>query len=152
MSKPRYWWWAAVRMAIRQYPALAAKKVDLQAMQVTRAVRSIRGTDGKLRDLYAIPGSSGDGRTTEELALRKLSPAEEAILEAVQTAFERTALDRDGAEHVAMLKDYYFQRLSLQAAADRAHIDYKTAQRWNGAFARKVARGLGYLPAERDES
>lgn len=150
MSKPRYWWWSAVRLAIRQYPALAAQKGDLQAMQVTRSVKSIRGADGKLSDLYAIPGSGADGRTDEDMALRELPPAEEAILQAVQMALESTALDRDGADHVAMLKDYYFKRLSLQAAADRAHIDYKTAQRWNGAFARKVARGLGYLSAERD--
>lgn len=146
MSKPRYWWWAPVRTAIRQYPALRAKKADLQSMQVTKAVKSITGPDGKPADYYAAPGTGGDGRTVERLALAELPPAEEAILEAVQSALEQTEAGRAGEEHLRLIEDYYWRRLPLHTAADRAYIDYKTAQRWNGAFARRVARELGYLP------
>lgn len=149
MSKPRYWWWSAVRLAIRQYPTLAARKADLQDMQITKAVTSIRGKGGEIHDFYAAPGKGGNSRTVERLAMAELSPAEEAILQAVTLAIEATETGRDGREHMAMLRDYYFRRLPMQAAADRAHIDLKTAQRWNGAFARRVARGLGYLPKER---
>ena len=146
MSKPRYWWWASVRAAIRQYPALARKKADLQAMPMTKAVKSIKGADGKLADLYATPGKgSGNGRTVERFALAELPPQEERIIEAVKGAIEATELGRDGKEHMAMLGKYYWDRKSLQAAADEAYIDYKTAQRWNATFARRVARGLGYL-------
>ena len=42
MSKPRNWWWSAVRLAIRQYPALQARKAELQSMQITRAVKSYK--------------------------------------------------------------------------------------------------------------
>lgn len=149
MSRPRYWWWASVRAAIRQYPALQAKKDELQAMQVTKAVKSIKGKGGELHDFYMTPGGGGNGRTVERLALAELPPAEERILEAVRLAIEATEASRDGREHMAMLRDYYFRRMSMRDAAQRAYVDVKTAQRWNGVFARRVARGLGYLHEER---
>lgn len=149
MSKPRYWWWASVRSAIRQYPALQARKAELQDMQVTKAVKSIKGKGGELHDFYAAPGGGGNGRTVERLALAELPPAEERILEAVRLAIEATEAGRDGREHMAMLRGYYWGGLRMQDAADRAYIDLATAQRWNGAFARKVARGLGYLHQEK---
>lgn len=145
MSKPRYWWWSAVRLAIRQYPILAARKNDLQDMQITKAVTSIRDKSGRLQDYYAPPGGGGNSRTVERLALVELPPVEEAILEAVRLAIDATENGRDGAEHMALLRDYYWKRYRLQDAAQRAHIDYKTAQRWNGAFVRRVAQNLGYL-------
>ena len=145
MSKPRYWWWSAVRLAIRQYPVLLAKKNNMQSMQITRAVKSITGPDGKTVDVYSPPGTGGDGRTVERLALAELPPYEEAILEAVRTALEQTAVTRAGEEHLRLIGDYYWRRYTLQEAADRAYVDYKTAQRWNGAFVRRVARELGYL-------
>lgn len=151
MSKPRYWWWASVRTAIRQYPALRAKKDELQSMQVTKAVKSIQGKGGELHDFYAPPGGRGNGRTVERLALAELPPVEEQILEAVRIAIEATEASRNGREHMAMLRDYYFRGMSMQAAADRAYVDLKTAQRWNGTFARRVARGLGYLPQEKGQ-
>ena len=148
MSKPRYWWWASVRAAIRQYPKLKAKKDELQDMQITKAVKSIPGKGGELHDFYAPPGGGGSGRTVERLALAELPPAEEQILEAVRVAIEATEASRGGGEHMQMLRGYYWGGLSMQAAADRAYMDLKTAQRWNGVFARRVARGLGYLRQE----
>ena len=145
MSKPRYWWWSAVRLAIRQYPALQARKAELQSMQVTRSVKSYKGKDGKLHDYYGVPGGGGDGRTVERLATAELPPAEEAILEAVRTAIEATEQGRDGAAHMELLRDYYWRGLRLQDAAARHYVDYYTARRWNAAFSRRVARGLGYL-------
>lgn len=146
MSKPRSWWWSAVRLSIRQYPTLVQRKADLQASQVTKACKSIRGKDGKLHDLYATPGGGGNGRAVERLALAELPPAEERVLEAVRTAIEATELGRDGAEHMALLRDYHWGGHGLQAAAIRHHVDYRTARRWNAAFINRVARGLGYLP------
>jgi hypothetical protein len=151
VSKPRYWWWASVRAAIKQYPALARKKADLQAMPMTKAVKSIKGADGKLADLYATPGKgSGNGRPVERFALAELPPQEERVLQAVRTAIEATELGRDGAEHMALLRDYHWGGHGLQAAAIRNHVDYRTARRWNAAFTNRVARGLGYLPGGRE--
>ena len=81
MSRPRHWWWASVRSAIRQYPALLAKKNELQAMQVTKAVKSIKGRGGELHDFYATPGGGGNGRTVERLALAELPDARLGIEE-----------------------------------------------------------------------
>ena len=149
MSKPRSWWWSAVRLAIRQYPVLLQRKADLQTMQVTKAVKSIRGPDGKLHDQYATPGGGGNGRTVERLAMIELPPVEENILQAVRMAIEATELARDGADHMALLRDYHWGGHGLQAAAIRHHVDYRTARRWNAAFTNRVARGLGYLPQEK---
>ena len=135
-----------MRRAIQQYPVLVNKKAELQSMQITRAVKSIRGDDGKIHDSYGTPGGGGNSRTVERLALAELPPAEEQILEAVRLAIEATEAGRDGPEHMAMLRNYYWRRLPMQAAAVQAHIDLATAQRWNGTFARQVARTLGYLP------
>lgn len=153
MSRPRSWWWASVRAAIRQYPTLVSKKNELQSMQTTKAVKSIRGKNGELHDLYATRGGGGgNGRTVERLALAELPPAEERILEAVRIAIEETEAGRDGEAHMSLLRDYYFRRMRMQDAADKAFVDFKTAQRWNGQFTRRVARGLGYLPPlERDK-
>lgn len=150
MSKPRHWWWASVRQAIRQYPDLQQRKAELQSSQVTKACKSIRGADGRLHDLYATPGGGGNGRAVERLALAELPLAEERVLEAVRTAIEATELGRDGAEHMALLRDYHWGGHGLQAAAIRHHVDYRTARRWNAAFINRVARGLGYLPGGRE--
>jgi len=146
VSSPRYWWWASVRAAIRQYPALQRRKDDLQAQQETKCVQSITGPDGKRSDYYAPPGGGGNGRTVERLALAELPPAEERILEAVRSAVEATELAKDGAEHMALLRDYFWRGQRLQDAADRHYVAYNTAKRWVGTFSRRVARGLGYLP------
>lgn len=150
MSKPRHWWWASVRQAIRQYPDLQQRKAELQSSQVTKAVKSIRGADGKFHDLYATPGGGGNGRAVERLALAELPTAEERVLQAVRVAIEATELARDGAEHMALLRDYYWAGYGLQAAATRHHVDYRTARRWNAAFVNRVARKLGYLPGARE--
>ena len=151
MSRPRNWWWSAVRLAIRQYPAISQRKADLQAMQTTKAVKSIKGEDGKLHDYYTPPGGGGNGRTVERLALAELPPAEEQILTAVRTAIDATELSAAGREHMEMLRQYYWGGVRLQDAAIKAHVDYRTARRWNAAFANRVARSLGYLPRGKAE-
>lgn len=145
MSKPRYWWWSSVRTAVRQYPKLRAKKDDMQSMQVTRAVKSITGQDGKLHDLYAAPGSGGTGRAVENLALLELPPQEERILNAVERSLELASLAVNGETRVKILREYHFRGGLLSSVADRNFVGEATAKRWNAVFMRTVAMELGYL-------
>lgn len=149
MSKPRYWWWASVRTAVRQYPRLRAKKDDLQSMQVTKGVRSIKGPDGKLHDFYAAPGSGGDGRTVERLATVELPPQEERILDAVERALEITSLAPNGETQTKILREYHFRGGLLSSIADRHFVGEATAKRWNAIFMRTVAAELGYIPVQK---
>lgn len=145
MSKPRYWWWPSVRAAVRQYPRLRAKKDDLQSMQVTKAVRSIKGPDGKLHDFYASPGGGGNGRTVETLATIELPPQEERILNAVERAMELAELASNGKTRVAILREYHFRGGLLADIADRHYVGEATAKRWNALFMRTVAAEMGYM-------
>ena len=146
MSKPHYWWWASVRASIKQYPALAKKKAELQAMPVTKAVKSIRGEDGKLRDLYAMPGKGGgNSRTVERCALAELPPQEERIVQAVENALASAELASNGPTRVKLLREYHFRGGLLSSVADRHYVAEATAKRWNAVFVRTVAKELGYL-------
>lgn len=145
MSKPRYWWWASVRTAVRQYPRLRAKKDDLQSMQVTKAVKSIKGPDGKLHDFYASPGGGGNGRTVETLATMELPPQEERILNAVERSMELAELAPNGKTRVEILREYHFRGGLLSDIADRHYVGEATAKRWNALFMRTVAAELGYM-------
>lgn len=145
MSKPRYWWWPSVRAALRQYPRLRAKKDDLQSMQVTKAVKSIKGPDGKLHDFYAAPGGGGNGRTVENLATVELPPQEERILNAVERAMELAELASNGKTRAAILREYHFRGGRLADIADRHFVGEATAKRWNALFMRTVAAEMGYM-------
>ena len=138
MSNPRYWWWSGVKAAIRQYPALRDAKAELLSMQITSAP-----------DRSAVR-SNGTNRTVERVALQELSPAEEKVLDAVRTAIEVTELQAGGADHVRLIACYYWGAMSLAESARRCYIDERTAKRWNGAFVRLVARGMGYLSEQQD--
>lgn len=134
MSKPRYWWWPSVKAAIRHYPALRQQKDELLAMQITRAPDGGGGSRG-----------NGINRTVERIAMRELEPAEELALNAVSMALETTELQKDGRDHVKLIRLYYWGGMTLLQAADRCYIDERTAKRWHGNFVRQVARGMGFL-------
>ena len=114
-------------------------------MQVTKAVKSIKGPGGQLQDFYAVPGSGGNGRTIERLAMAELPPQEERILDAVERALELAELAPNGPTRVKILQEYHFHGGLLASIADRHYVGEATAKRWNAVFMRTVAAELGYL-------
>ena len=133
MSRTRHWWYFSVVTAIRQYPALAEKKRELQKTSVTPAYEAtIRGSE--------------PGRTTETAALRQLPPAEEVWVDAVEQATEEILRHRDGREVMAIVRMVDYQRThSVEGAAQVLHMGSETARRRRARFIYCVAKHAQYL-------
>lgn len=127
MSRPKYWWYGNVVRTIRNYPALRQAKDALQAVSATA-------------NYSGMPGGSG-GRTTEESALRQLSPREESDLDAVEQALERVS---DEVRDVVRLYHWKGVR-NFETVGDLLHMSRNTAKRRNSRFVFEVARNMGYL-------
>ena len=112
---------------IRNYPALRQAKDALQTVSATA-------------NYSGMPGGSG-GRTTEESALRQLSPREESDLDAVERALERVS---DEVRDVVRLYHWKGVR-NFETVGDLLHMSRNTAKRRNSRFVFEVARNMGYL-------
>lgn len=127
MSRPKYWWYGNVVRTIRNYPALRQAKDALQTVSATA-------------NYSGMPGGSG-GRTTEESALRQLSPREESDLDAVERALERVS-----DEVRAVVRLYHWKGVrNFETVGDLLHMSRNTAKRRNSRFVFEVARNMGYL-------
>ena len=127
MSRPKYWWYGNVVRTIRNYPALRQAKDALQTVSATA-------------NYSGMPGGSG-GRTTEESALRQLSPREESDLDAVERDLERVS---DEVRDVVRLYHWKGVR-NFETVGDLLHMSRNTAKRRNSRFVFEVARNMGYL-------
>ena len=127
MSRPKYWWYGNVVRTIRNYPALREAKDALQAVSATA-------------NYSGMPGGSG-GRTTEESALRQLSPREESDLDAVEQALERVS---DEVRAVVRL-DHWKGVRNFETVGDLLHMSARTVRRRNSRFVFEVAKNMGYL-------
>jgi len=134
MSKTRHWWYYSVVTAIRQYPALAEKKRELQKTSITPPYEAV------------IKGSE-IGRTTETAALRQLPQAEELWVDAIQQATEEVKRHRDGNDVLRIVKMVDYDRThSVEGAAQVLHMDRATAWRRRSRFVYLVAKYAHYLP------
>ena len=137
MSKPRYGWWSYAKYMTREYPALRSEYRDLKSVKITRELSASMG------------GRSGKGSTTENAALRQLSPAKQAEYDAVTKAIEKTKQSRTGAERLAIIDMVFWKKShSLEGAALAANVSYDTAIDYHGDFLRLVGfyRGLSDFP------
>jgi hypothetical protein len=66
--------------------------------------------------------------------------------EAVANAIAETMRERDGSEHVALIRYVYWEKKQhrVKDAAPRLHISEATAKRWHGEFIRAVAKNRGF--------
>ena len=143
----KHWWMEAVRRAIINYPALKAKKDELQSMATTPAVKTVTGPDGKPATVYPTGGGGGNSRKTEIVALRELPPMEEKALNAVSNAIEATSLLPDGKHRLALIRAYWWKldHRNLDWAAARVNVSSRTAWQWNNAFVWTVAMEMGFV-------
>lgn len=143
----KHWWMEAVRRAIINYPALKAKKAELQSMNTTPAVKSVLGPDGKPATVYPTGGGGGNSRKTETVALRELPPMEERALSAVRNAIEATSLLPDGPHRLRLIRDYWWRggHRSMAHSAARSDVSDRTARRWLWAFTWTVAMEMGFV-------
>lgn len=112
---------------IRYYPEMLLQR---------EALRSVSHNDGV---------HTAASRTTENIALRQLSPREEEDIDAVQRAIEDVGRQRDGAEVLRVVELVDWGPYTVQGAAVKLHMDRNTAgaRRWR--FIMAVARNLRYL-------
>lgn len=89
---------------------------------------------------------SSASRTTENIALRLLSPREEEELYAVETAIEDVGRMRDGREILRIIELVdWTKRCTIQGAAALLHMDRNTCASRRGRFLHAVAQNLKYL-------
>lgn len=125
-------YWAGAMEAVREYPKHKAELQRLHSQKITA-------------NLNGMPGGGGESRTTENIALKELSPAKQADYEAVHLAIEQTQREGSGDEVMKLIRMKYWQgrHLTLAAIAMRLNISEATARRWHGAFIRKVLKNRG---------
>lgn len=129
MSKYKHSWRPNVERIVRYYPELRDRKAELRKVS--------HSEDGV---------HTAATRTTENIALRLLSPREEEELYAVETAIEDIGRQRDGREILRIIELVdWSRRCNIAQAAFRLHMDRSTAARRRGRFLYAVARNLKYL-------
>ena len=134
MSKPRYDWWPYVKGIIRRYPDLCAQ---LRALKTP--VQPCGGSPAG-----HAKGKHGD--PTAAAALRELPPVHQRELDAVQRAVQTTGALACGAERLELIRLVFWSRTyTLEGAAQRLHISYRTARRWQHDFICQVAQHFGLL-------
>ena len=131
MSKPREPWWPYVKNVLRAYPAMKRELDAIRSQSVTTHYN-------------ATGGSSGPGRSTEQVAMRELPPQRMKEYEAVRKAIRDTGHRQDGKLRNDIIRLVYFRkRYNLSGAAWACHVSDRTARQWHGDFLRMVAANLG---------
>ena len=132
MSSPRYGWWSYAKYLTRAYPAL---KKDLDALHVQNV------TAGDIR----IHGAGGTSRSTENVAIRQLSPARQADYDAVTKAIEYTKRLKTGTERLKLIDMVFWkQSHTLDGASYAIGYSYDQGKTFQRDFLRLVGfnRGL----------
>lgn len=132
MSKPRYIWWGYVKAIVREYPKLKKELQQLQAQRITG-------------DLSRMAGGGAYSRSTENAALRQLSPAKQANYDAVTKAIEQTMRLPNGAERLKLIDMVFWkQSHTLSGAAYAMSYSYTSVATYHKEFLRMVGfnRGL----------
>lgn len=130
MGRPRNWWRQNVVRALKEYPEMAMRKRELQSAAMTAGYQP-------------TPRSRAPSRSTENRALRQLSPMEERWLAAIEGAMEETRRLPNGEITLALLETVYFrQEMKLGKAAERAYIGHATSVRYMNAFINAVAERM----------
>lgn len=133
MSKPKYWWYGNVLRTIRHYPILAEVKADKQGQSVTA-------------NYSGMPKGGGAGRTTENCAVRQLSPREEEELDAVRMAIDDIGRQRDGGEILKIVKLVDWEKThTVDGSAMELHMHVNTAKSRRSRFIRAVAKNMKYF-------
>lgn len=133
MSKPRYNWWGHAKNLIRDYPELKQQYDDLHRQKVTQ-------------NYSGMPGGSGSGRTTEDIATRELPKCKQREYDAVSMAIDSTRRLPYGNDCLKMIELVYWKQThTLAGAALVLNIHPQTGKNWNGDFIRRVGRNMGWL-------
>lgn len=133
MSKPRYGWWPYVKNIIRRYPALKEAHDELQKQRVTASYN-------------AEIVSKAPGRPVERAATRTMGKTMQKEFKAVYEALEALEGVQESEKRIEIINLVYWRRShTLQGAAIKCHVSYRTARRWNTEFIYLVAEKYGFF-------
>lgn len=134
MSKPRDDWFRNAVWTVRNYPARKAEYEELHRQSMCS-------------DMSGLPRGGGDGRTTENIAIREMAPMKQLEYDAVTRAIEVTRLLPDGNNRVTMIDRMYWRgkKLNIDDVIYTVGVAEATGKRWHGAFIRLVGEFMGYI-------
>lgn len=134
MSRYKHWWYPNIARALKEYPQLVLKKDELRKNLITAKYSP-------------EPRGGSAARSTENVALKDLPPAEAALVDAIDSALDEISRRKDGIEIVRLVDLVYFRRShTIQGAAMVTNLSEVTARRKLGDFITLVAKKLCYLP------
>lgn len=125
-------YWAGAIEAVEKYPERMQRLADLRSQKITASVSG-------------MPGGGGASRTTEDVALRQLPPAQQKDCEAVSLALAEMRKRSYGKEFMKMVQMRYWQKPTptLEMIGERLHYSESTMRRWNKDFIRFVLKFRG---------
>lgn len=133
MSKPRYGWWPYVKNIIRRYPALKEAHDELQKQRVTASYN-------------AEIVSKAPGRPVERSVTRTMGKTMQKEFEAVYEALEALKGMPESERRICVIDLVYWRKShTLQGAAIKCNVSYRTARRWNTEFIYLVAEKYGFF-------
>ena len=132
MSKERTPYWVGAKGAVRRYPALKAELEGLRKQSLTASASG-------------MPGSGGENRITETVALTEMKPSKQADYEAVHKAIAITRMKPTGKERMDLIRLMYWSKmqLTLDGAAQKIPCSEGTAKRWHREFIHLVLKLRG---------
>ena len=140
MSKPRFGWWSYAKYMVRVYPERKKEYQDIQSQRITR-------------EITAVSGGTTASRSTENAALKQMSPAKQAEYDAVAKAIEATKLMYNGKEHLALINMVFWRKShNIDGAAYALNYSTITGERFHRDFLRLVGLYRGLCDAEEVES
>ena len=125
-------YWAGAIEAVEKYPERMQRLADLRSQKITASISG-------------MPGGGGASRTTEDVALRQLPPAQQKDCEAVSLALAEMKKRSYGKEFMKMVQMRYWQKPTptLEMIGERLHYSESTMRRWNKDFIRLVLKFRG---------
>ena len=125
-------YWAGAIEAVEKYPERMQRLADLRSQKITASISG-------------MPGGGGASRTTEDVALRQLPPAQQKDCEAVSLALAEMIKRSYGKEFIKMVQMRYWQKPTptLEMIGSWLHYSESTMRRWNKDFIRLVLKFRG---------
>ena len=134
MSGSKYKWYRDAVWLLRDYPALKARKRDAQEASLIAAYGE------------KMPHGNNTQRTTENLALREISPLDEARLDVVEQAVREMEMTPDGATVIRIVEMMDWRRThTADGVALVMHLSRRSVIRKREKLIKLIARKCGWI-------
>ena len=127
MGRSKYNWYNNAVHLIRRYPEICRRKRALQEQNI-------------IADYSGMPHSGNAGRNTENVAVKELSPVDEAAYDVITSAIETMSLLAHGEEILRIVDMVDWKRShTIYGAAQVMYMHHNTAKAYRKEFIKAVA-------------